>query len=218
MYLAFVACAAKAPITQKILDETVDLIDKAGSAENIRRWIVWTPTQLSLMELAEKLPRVVIFGGNGTGKTVMLESYALKLAKEQKEIIFAFATDGNESGKKTLLIAQMQVRFEKYQNVTFEYFNGYSWDHKLDHSEQGKKWNDKYVFIDELYNRFDDGKVNDIEKILQHGNPKSLWVVYRGGKSQGPEGKDCSVRLAYCVIWPFGNDVLTLTRAEHCLF
>ena len=31
-YLAFVACAAKAPIKQKLLDYTLGLIDKAGSA------------------------------------------------------------------------------------------------------------------------------------------------------------------------------------------
>ena len=54
-YLAFVACAAKAPIRQKMLDETLDLIKKAGDAQNIQRWCLWTPSQLSLMEMADKL-------------------------------------------------------------------------------------------------------------------------------------------------------------------
>ena len=73
-YLAFVACSAKAPIRQKMLDATLDLIDKAGSAENIQIWSQWTPFQLSLMEMADQLKRVVLTGGNGTGKTLMLET------------------------------------------------------------------------------------------------------------------------------------------------
>ena len=32
-YLAFVACAAQAPIAERLLDETLDLVDKAGLAE-----------------------------------------------------------------------------------------------------------------------------------------------------------------------------------------
>ena len=39
-YLAFVACAAKAPIRQKMLGEALTRIAKAGDAENIKRWDV----------------------------------------------------------------------------------------------------------------------------------------------------------------------------------
>ena len=45
-YLAFVACAAKAPIRQKMLNESLQRIEKAGDAENIQRWCFWTPNQL----------------------------------------------------------------------------------------------------------------------------------------------------------------------------
>ena len=45
-YLAFVACAAKAPISQKMLNESLQRIEKVGDAENIQRWCFWTPTQL----------------------------------------------------------------------------------------------------------------------------------------------------------------------------
>ena len=61
-YLAFVACAAKAPVRQNILDETISLISKAGTAENIQRWCWWSPDQLSLMEQAENLNRVILIG------------------------------------------------------------------------------------------------------------------------------------------------------------
>ena len=61
-YLAFVACAAKAPVRQKMLDETLASISKAGTAENIERWCWWTPDQLSLLEQAENLNRVILIG------------------------------------------------------------------------------------------------------------------------------------------------------------
>ena len=61
-YLAFVACAAKAPVRQKMLDETLAIIAKAGTSENIERWCWWTPYQLSLLEQAENLNRVILIG------------------------------------------------------------------------------------------------------------------------------------------------------------
>ena len=61
-YLAFVACAAKAPVRQKMLDETLVRIAKAGEAENIQKWCWWTPDQLSLLEQAENLNRVILIG------------------------------------------------------------------------------------------------------------------------------------------------------------
>ena len=45
-------------------------ITMKGDTGNISRWGFWTPTQALLIELDEKLPRVVIIGGNGTGKTI----------------------------------------------------------------------------------------------------------------------------------------------------
>ena len=66
-HLTFVACAGKSPIRQKMDDETLTRIAKAGSAENIARWSWWTPTQLGLLELADRLSKVIIIGGNGTG-------------------------------------------------------------------------------------------------------------------------------------------------------
>ena len=61
-YLAFVACAAKAPVRQNMLDETLAIISKAGTSENIERWCWWTPDQLSLLEQAENLNKVILIG------------------------------------------------------------------------------------------------------------------------------------------------------------
>ena len=84
-HLAFVACAAKAPVRQMMLQKTLDIITKAGTSENIERWSWWTPTQHSLLELADRLTRVILIGGNGTGKTVMLDAFTAKTAKENPE-------------------------------------------------------------------------------------------------------------------------------------
>ena len=59
-YLAFVASAA--PVRQKMLDETIAIIDKAGTSENIKKWCWWTPEQLSLLDQAENLNRVILIG------------------------------------------------------------------------------------------------------------------------------------------------------------
>ena len=61
-YLAFVVSAAKAPVKQKMFDESVARVAKAGEAENIQRWLWWTPTQLGLLEQSDQLPRVIIIG------------------------------------------------------------------------------------------------------------------------------------------------------------
>ena len=61
-YLAFVISAAKAPVKQKMFYETVKRVGKAGEAENIQRWLWWTPTQLGLLEQSDQLPRVIIIG------------------------------------------------------------------------------------------------------------------------------------------------------------
>ena len=83
-YFAFIGCAGKAPIRQNVLDKTDQLVSIAGTFENIRRWYVWTPTQLSIMDQAENLSRVLITGGNGTGKSTILETVARQIAEKGK--------------------------------------------------------------------------------------------------------------------------------------
>mgnify|MGYP001336298955 CR=1 FL=1 len=111
-YLAFVACAGKAPITQKLLDESLARINKAGELENIARWCSWTPTQLSLLELAANLEKVVITGGNGTGKTVVLDAFAEKTAKNHPELNVIFAIFNTGNIPNSLLQLQLEAKYE----------------------------------------------------------------------------------------------------------
>ena len=61
------------------------------------------------MGQAEHLPRVLLFGGNGTGKTTVLESFITKIAeKEEDDIIYVIIT----KYRNLLLRLQMEVRFE----------------------------------------------------------------------------------------------------------
>ena len=54
-YLAFVACAAKAPIRQKMLGEALTRIAKAGDAENMEEMA--QARQLCWTHLQKKLPK-----------------------------------------------------------------------------------------------------------------------------------------------------------------
>ena len=142
-YLAFVACAARAPITERLLDETLDLIGKAGLAENIRKWCLWTPTQLCLMEMADEMPRIALTGGSGTGKTTMLETYAIEIATKNPLDIIIFAIQQWSSICRPLLQILLEVRFEMFPNVTVETFEELC---DLDLERDAST----HIFIDEL--------------------------------------------------------------------
>ena len=92
-----------------MLQKTLELIDKAGTAENIERWCWWTPAQLSLLELADRLSRVILIGGNGTGKTVILDAFARKTAKEHPNENVIFAIHQTYSWERPLLQLDMQI-------------------------------------------------------------------------------------------------------------
>ena len=173
-YLAFVAYAAKAPITQKLLDETLALIDKAGSAENIRRWYLWTPTQLSLMEIYDKLRRVVLIGGNGTGKTLMLETYVMNTANENAKDDVIFAIHQEEPSDKSLLQLQFEVEFEELSNVTVKTFVNFD-ELSVENCEN------THICIDEVDAY--DMPLEDLQKI----QAKSIWMVIRKARSHNYE-------------------------------
>ena len=82
----------------------------------------WTQTQAALMELADKLPRVIIIGGNGTGKTAMLEAFAARKAKEQPKDNVTYAIHQMESGTRPLHQLDLEVQYENLRNITVTKF------------------------------------------------------------------------------------------------
>ena len=176
-HLAFVACAAKAPIRQQMLDITLAAITKAGVAENIERWCWWTPTQQSLLELSNRLSRVILIGGNGTGKTVMLDAFTAKTAKENPEENVLFAIQRWPSARP-LLQLDLEVKYEKMKlkNVTVKSFEDLS---ELTDANLANQT----VCIDEIW--MGGVKPEDLHAI----QAKSLWVVIRDTqqKEEDPE-------------------------------
>ena len=174
-YLAFVACAGKAPITQKLLDESLIRIKKAGELENIARWCSWTPTQLSLLELATKLEKVVITGGNGTGKTVVLDAFAVKTAKNYPELTVIFAIFQSQKYANSLLQLQLEAKYESLnlENISVKTFNNL---YELNNFDL----HNTVICIDELGvgGRFFPNSIEDLNKI----NSKSIWLVLRDTK------------------------------------
>ena len=161
------ASAAKAPVREKMLQKTLGLIGKAGTAENIERWCWWTPAQLSLLDLANRLSRVILIGGNGTGKTVILDAFTKKTAKEHPDDVVTFAIHQLHSSARPLLELDLNVKYEKFKNVTVTV--GLRKLSKLKHPNL----TNATVCIDELNMR--DVKPEDLHAI----KAKSLWIVIR---------------------------------------
>ena len=109
----------KGPIIQEMFDTTLAAsITMEGGSGNIPRWGFWTQTQAFLMELADKLPRVIIIGGNGTGKTAMLEAFAARKAMEQPKENVTFAIHLNLSSHRPLLQLDLEIQCENLNNIT----------------------------------------------------------------------------------------------------
>merc|ERR1712020_780683 len=101
-----------------MFDTTLAKITIKGDSGNNPRWGFWTQTQAFLMELADKLRRVIIIGGNGTGKTAMLEAFAARKAKEQPKENVTFAIQQYVSWTRLLLLLDLEVQYENLKNVT----------------------------------------------------------------------------------------------------
>ena len=170
-YLTFVASAAKAPFRERMLDETLDQINKVGSAENIQKWCFWTSSQLSLMQQVDKLDRVILIGGNGTGKTAMLDEFVRKTAIEFKEEKVFFAIQQYFPSSRPLLQLELKLKYEKLENITIASF----------HQFEDIQWkNYSSIAIDEA--NFYDIRTKDIEEI----ESKNLWVVIRDTLKDNP--------------------------------
>ena len=90
-YLAFAACAARAPITQSLTKEIDDRVQIAGSPENIERWMFWTVPQATFFANATSQQKVLLLGGNGVGKTVLMIERAKQLAIKEEEVVFCIS-------------------------------------------------------------------------------------------------------------------------------
>ena len=166
--LAFLACAGKAPIRQQMLDESLARVKKAGNHDNILRWCVWTKDQHNLMAMADKLSRVILVGGNGTGKTYMLDAFTMKIAKEHPDENLTFAIHQSFSSPRPLLQLDLEVKYEKLRltNVTVKTFR------RLSELADANLLNDT-VCVDEV--SMQDVKPEELNAI----EAKSLWIVIR---------------------------------------
>ena len=110
-YLAFVASSSKMPIAQNLIDETSKRVQEFGKAENIRTWSCWTPKQLQVLSCPDTLIKVILIGGNGSGKTMMLKEKAKRRSEEGKKVLFVIFSAG---GMKTLLYYQLKIEFKDF--------------------------------------------------------------------------------------------------------
>ena len=175
------ACAGKAPIRQKLFHETVSRVKKAGDPQNILRWCIWTKDQHTLMAMADKLPRVILIGGNGTGKTYMLDAFTMKSAKEYPDKNVIFAIHQSSSFARLLLQLDLEVKYEKLQNVTVLTFKQLS-------ELTDANFLNHIVCIDEIDMRI--VQLDDLNAI----NATSLWIVIRDTPTHHLDQEDESVQ------------------------
>ena len=151
-----------------MFDESVTRVKKAGHFDNIIRWCFWTKDQHTLMAMADKLPRVILIGGNGTGKTYMLDGFTMKMAKEHPEENLTFAIHKNYSYPRPLLQLDLEVKYEKLRlnNVTVVTFQ------KLSELSDANLLNDT-VCVDEI--DMSDVRPDELNAI----QARTLWIVIR---------------------------------------
>ena len=137
-----------------------------GDSGDIQRCGFWTQTQALLMELADKLPRVIIIGGTGTGKTAMLEAFAARKAKEQPNENVTFAIHQFCSDFRPLLQLDLEVQYENLKNVTVTKFC------RRNELNQDCLANST-ICIDEIF--MGDLRAHELHNIKS----KNLWVVIR---------------------------------------
>ena len=146
-YLAFAACAAKAPITQTLTRKIDDRVQIAGSAENIQRWMFWTVPQASFFANAVSQPKVLLLGGNGVGKTVVMMQRAKELSIAGEIVVFCIGY--KRSSTKTLLQLQLEAEFDDFhtqnpQSKKVQVKSLGSYDPSKEHLEK------THVFMDEV--------------------------------------------------------------------
>ena len=115
-YLAFAACAAKAPVSQSLTKEIDGRVKIAGSAENVQRWMFWTVPQATFFANAASQKKVLLLGGNGVGKTVLMIQRAKELSILGEQVIFYIGSAFSAYGSiESLLQLQLQTEFEDFQ-------------------------------------------------------------------------------------------------------
>ena len=107
-------------------------------------------------------------GGNGTGKTVMLDTFAINSAKKQPNEKVIFAIHQQDSGARPLIHLDLEAKYEKMKlkNITVTTFN------KTSELNDASLTN-ATLCIDEI--TMSDVKPEDLNVI----NAKSIWIVIR---------------------------------------
>ena len=151
-----------------MFDESVTRVKRAGHFDNILRWCFWTRDQHTLMAMADKLPRVILIGGNGTGKTYMLDAFTMKTAKEHPEKNLTFAIHKTSLNPMPLLELDLEVKYKNLSltNVTVKSFR------RLSELANDNLLNE-IVCLDEIH--LEDVTPDELHAI----QARFLWIVVR---------------------------------------
>ena len=109
-YLCFVASAAKVTVGDRVDKQAGDIVQKFGTAENIKTWLL-TPQQLSVLANSEGMNYVILMGPNGAGKSMLLKEVGKQKADQDIKVVYAIY---HFSDIKPLLYFMIKQELEEY--------------------------------------------------------------------------------------------------------
>ena len=176
--LLFLASYEPVVTPSRSTDELVQMIDKAGSLENIVFWnqiFCWTPNQLPLIR-TETLKKILLLSQPSSGKTFILKAKAKKLALNGQKVLFLLPCYNNI---QSLLFFQLQQEFQEFNdsitvvNVRSDVFltiNGNDLMEKLE------DYKDHHIIMDEVIVS-GQKDIAVIKKAAQTCVSRTFWVT-----------------------------------------
>ena len=117
-YLAFIISQGTIKVGKILAKDTTTTINEIGSAKNVEQWSFWETEEWGKViyginnfeNFTKKVPKVILNGSNGTGKTTWLMARAKKFADDGKKVQYILLTFG---GHKSFLYYQMKTELDK---------------------------------------------------------------------------------------------------------
>ena len=114
-YLLFCSSVVALPIGGNYNKAVMNAIAEAGSLKNIKIWCFLTPNQRMILHQSH----IIFLSCWGTGKTLLMVSKAIEIAKSRKNVLFLIFIHGERvpSQQVPLLVHDLELKFKDYPRI-----------------------------------------------------------------------------------------------------